>query len=185
MIIQRTQINLLEKIASKVDWSGDINYIEILPSDMSVDDNELGVAGGNVNNVFDCFDFEFEETGSIWFNFKYPYKWLMDRDIIFDLYYVLDGYDYGKQVILNSSLWIMNLGVCSDEHRPTITGNDLVFSGPTNVNKLAKHNALGMTIPKNTIPSTDSLIAVKLTRNITTDTYNGHFKLLRIIGRQL
>lgn len=184
MIIRRPESNTLEKKFTFVDWAESINYIEILPSDMTVDDISVGVEGGQVFNIIDCFDFQHAQKSAIWFSFNFPIRWKTNRDINLDFYYSLDGYDLNKSVDLVTKLWIINLYDSADESDPTINTTEKIFSTVEKVGTYQKHMPAANLIPSDNLTTKECVVAGKIERS-QYDGYQGTFKLIKIIARQI
>lgn len=184
MIIKRPESNTLEKKFTFVDWAEAVNYIEILPSDMTVDDILTEVEGGQVFNIIDCFDFQQTKRSGVWFSFNFPIRWKTNRDINFDFYYSLDGYDLAKATDLKIKLWVINLYDSADEGSPTINTTESVISSVETIGTYQKHTPDPVIIPKDNISTKECIIAGKIERS-RYDAYQGTFKLIKIVVRQI
>lgn len=184
MIIRRPESNTLEKKFTFVDWAEAINYIEILPTDMTVDDILTEVEGGQVFNIVDCFDFQQTKRSAIWFSFNFPIRWKTNRDITLDLYYSLDGYDLSKAVDMNIKLWVINLYQSADESEPTINNTESIYSAIETIGTYQKHTPDPAFIPSENLTTKECIIAGKIERS-RYDAYQGTFKLIKIVARQI
>lgn len=198
-IIRRTDTNDLEKQYRRSDWPGDINYIEIHPTQMSVDDHDfLGIEGGVFQNAIECLDFKGTptgplltstvNTGTIWFSFNMPQKWQTNKDIYFYFYYSMDGNATGKIVVLECKTWLVKQGGSVNQTNPTSSATETIQTSSTlNLGILAKHKAVNWTLDETVLTTKEAIITCSVRRrpDNVLDTYEGDFKLIKIIARQI
>lgn len=198
-IIKRESAVDLQKSYRRSDWPGDINYVEILPAHISVDDHDfLGIEGGVFQNVIECIDFkgtptgplltDTVNTGTIWFSFNFPQKWQTNMNILFYLYYSMDGDAVGKDVALDCNTWVVGLGGSVDRNNPTTFSRETITTSVgLNLGIFAKEKLESFVIDETSLLSKEAIITCSIRRrpDLTADTYEGDFKLMKVIARQI
>jgi hypothetical protein len=155
----------------------------ILPKLCSLDDNDTAVARGNAFSMIETIDFNGSDDGSIWFTFNFPSTFDDTKDIMFDLYYNLNGSDDSKTVRFITDYWTIAVGSTPTLLSPDDTLTDDISTGTSNDGKIQKETLSN--ISDGNINSNDTIILrFKREGSNVNDTYTGTFQLLYIFMYQ-
>lgn len=164
-----------------------INEIDIRPNAMRLDDVSTGSDKGVIWNIIDCVDFNNNVDGSIWFSFKLPSGWNDTTDIDFVLEYSCDGNDQGKSIIVNTQVWVLDLGDTPNLSSPDATNVDTIGTSSSNINSMSELQLSNGKVPNAVLTTSTNTIVVKLTRDADngSDNYTGTFQLMSILASQV
>jgi len=127
-------------------------------------------------------------TGTIWFSFNFPQKWQTNMDINFYLYYSMDGNAIGKGVALDCKAWVIGLGDSVDRENPTTEETETILTSEAlNLGIFAKEKLETFVIDETALLSKEAIITCSIRRrpDVALDIYEGDFKLMKVIARQI
>lgn len=159
----------------------DIKNLEITSEKLHLDTVNSGSSGGAAWGAIDCIDFAPLQDGSVYFSFKIPDGWAYGNGLRLSCYYTLDGADNGNTLSISAEINTVAIGEKINSGAE-LSLSEIITASNANTDKLAKYDNM-FSIPANLITSNDDIVQVKLTRNLSGNTYNGTFKLIKIIVR--
>lgn len=168
----------VKKISSSSAGSG-LNTIDITPDRLRLDDTDTGINYGSVFNMFETLDFEAGSDGACWFTSKFPDNWDDTIDMKFDVSYSLDTNDSGKTIRLKIEFWSIGNADSPSVSSPSTTVNNDVNSTTNNINKYYEEKLI-TNVSASDINSDIKQFVIKLTRDVSEDTYIGKFQLISL-----
>ncbi len=139
-------------------------------------------------NVVNVISFQKPSDNSVWFNFSIPQFWKNNKDVIIEIQYILDAYDYNKTIKLDFTYYTVRENETVDYNVPSNTYSYQLLSETSNVQKYNKNNLANFKILAGDLTHPSSMLIVcKLKRNALhgLDTYSGNILLSRIILKQI
>ena len=170
-----------------IGMAGGIVEIIVDQADMMDDSTLIGQSSGVYGQVMSCKDFGPDDDGATYFHLKSLDAWDLDADILFKVYYSLDGVDNSKVARLITDYWVIN----DDGSAPVVgtpdgTGTDDITSSADNTTKMDIMTLTNGKIANADMTTADSMVAVRIQRQAenAADTYTGTFKLLKVVAYQ-
>lgn len=155
----------------------------IYPSEMSLDDENVGSDGGNLFGVVETIDFNSSQDGSAWGVLRSLSGWNTDADVKVALGYSLNGEDAGTDVDLEFEYYMMGYSdtlsdATSASFSETITSDTVDPSA--NIGEWVEEEMSVIKLDAADLTDDVLLIPFKITRLGSTDTYSGTFQLTNI-----
>jgi len=157
------------------------SVIDIDTSYVSLDDSSNGDFG-SLLGMYRTIDFGNRADNSCWFSFLVPQNWTTSDDIGFDLFYNLSGIDLSKNVNVTMNMWAVDDGDTPDFLTSDQTSVNTILSTTSNTGKLSIASLAN--IDKSNFTDSTRSIVIKLTRDISEDTYGGTLQLVKMTFAQ-
>ena len=156
-----------------------IDVIDIRAENMSLDDTNTDVSYGTAFSMIETVDFEPTGDGSCWISCKFPDNFSPSQNLELDLAYNLNGADDSKNIRLVVDFWALLEAATPDHTTPDVSyNNDIASANATNINKFDEIALID--IDSSNIPDNTKSIVIKLTRDISEDTYTGTLQITGI-----
>lgn len=158
---------------------GGSGLLLLIPSNVQLDDTNVGSDGGNVWGITESIDFSNSQDGSIWATMEFPDTLDDTSDIQMDIIYSLNGSDDSTNVRLQIDYWLYGTSETPSSGSPTGTNTDDITVGVgTDGTKLRTSLS---NLPNASISDSDTLTlkVTRLAENVN-DTYSGTFQMIYI-----
>lgn len=162
---------------------GGSGLLQLVPSNVSLDDTNVGSDGGNAWDIAETIDFSPSENGSIWATIHFPNTLDPSVDISLKIVYNLNGSDDSTNVRFQTEYWTYGSTETPSSSTPTGTNTDDISVG-TGTDGQRLETTLSV-IPNTALAESDT-ITFKFTRlsEDANDTYSGTFQMLYIFPYQ-
>lgn len=170
----------IRKISVANLGTGGINTLDIRPENLSLDSTETGTSRGSVFGIYETIDFPNSVNGAAWYTFKLPDEWGTSNNIGIELAYSMNGNDPSKIVKIDTDAWLVESGDQPDDSVPDYSASDNITTDSDNIGKYAEITLTNGTVTSANIPSGCLSVAIKLTRDVGSDTYTGSFQLISL-----
>lgn len=152
-----------------------------------MDDSVMtGQSDGVYAQLVRCKDFGPDNNGASYFHLKTLGGWDLGSDLLFKVYYSLNGVDNTKVVRMILDYWVINDGSSPSVGSPDGTGTDDITSSANNTGVLDIITLTNGKVANADMTTTNSMIAVRIQRQAenAADTYTGTMKILKIVAYQ-
>lgn len=156
---------------------------DIKPSELLLDDTNVGSDGGNLWGIVETVDFSNSEDGSVWGLLSISPEWNEFSDIDIKLGYSLNGDEHGTDVDLQLDYYLLEDGDTLTEALSGSTIETLTSStsgSSDNVGNWVQENMSSLKISSVDLNDIVKHVAFKFTRLGSTDTYSGTLQLTDI-----
>lgn len=180
-------VNLFGRTLSSGSSSGGVGDIMLYPSNFVFDADTTGVDSGVAFGIAESLDFRYDLDGYVFGTIQFPSSWSATKDVLFKIFYNLNGDDASKAIILTMNAWVVDDGTTPALASPTLSGlSDTISSSSSNINK---QNVLTLTnckIPLANLTINTKEIMFYFGRNGThaSDTYGGTLQITKVIAYQ-
>jgi len=154
-----------------------LGIIDVRPHEL-VDDTDTACDRDSAFGIYATVDFPNTSDGSIWYSFKFPTSWSTEKDINLELAYTLSGSDPDKIIKMITQAWLVSEGDQPDSNAPNTSNSDNITTDSDNIGRYAEVTLNNGSISSSNIPSTTTSVVLKLTRDVSDDTYTGIAQLL-------